>query len=396
MAVKSLEEKLKALDKVSDGVNKKAGKVIMGRISNNDEIKDKLTIKYIPTKSQNVNSAMGGGYPRKRTTIVAGKPDSGKTSNLLETIGYNMQKDPNFVAGWLESEGSLEMNYLIETFGIDPERFIYVEHEKEGAGEGALDQVEAIMATGVLDIMVINSLKCLVPSEEFRKSMGEFTIGAQARMNAKMVRKFTSLVTESDTAFVIVTHLTTEIGSMSRDPLIISGGNAIMYAAALVTDMRKQSIGDGDPIAKEEGIKINVTIKKNHCVPQKNPYVKATYYAIFGEGTEMYFEALENAIAQGIITGSGWMREPDETGEPREWNGVPLKWQGKANFRKFCVENPDYFESLVSRIKGESEQMTAEEIAAVKEEEQAINDTVGEDVIADAKSKKGSKKKVEA
>jgi recombination protein RecA len=397
MALKSLEEKLKALDKISDGINKKAGRTVMGRISNNEEMLDKLTIRYIPTVSQNINATIGGGFPRRRTTIVAGKPDSGKTSLLLETIGMNMKKDPSFVAGWLESEGSLKIDYLTKVFGIDPDRFVYVEHDRIEAGEGALDQVEAIMGTGALDMMVINSLKCLVPAEEFQKSMKQVQVGAQARMNSKMMRKFTSLVTESDTAFVIVTHLTTQIGSMSRDPLIVSGGNAILYASALTLDLRKQSLGDGDPITKEEGSKIGLTVKKNHCMPEKNPYVKTEYFVIFGEGTEIYLEALQNAQDQDIILGSGWMREPhpDDSTLAREWNGITLKWQGKANFRKFCIENPEYFEDLLNRISGTVVVMTDAEISEIKEEEKAIEATLGEEMM-DIKPKKSKKTKTEA
>jgi len=148
----SLTEKFKILDKVSDSFNQKAGKKIAGRIGKDEELLDRLTIKFIPTPSSNINAVMGGGFPRRRTTIIAGKPDSGKTSMALETIAKNMKKDPSFVAGWLESEESLEKNYLCETFGIDSNRFFYMEHEREGAGERALDQVESIMATGTYSL----------------------------------------------------------------------------------------------------------------------------------------------------------------------------------------------------------------------------------------------------
>lgn len=175
---KSLTEKLKLLDKVSEKINKAAGKKIAGRIGSDPELLDRLSIKFIPTPSQNVNEATGGGFPRRRTTILAGLPDSGKTSIVLETIAMNMKKDPSFVAAWLESEESLEKNYICETFGIDPERFFYIEHERDGAGERAIDVVEGVLAAGVCDIVCINSLKALVPSEEFKKDMSSLQIGA--------------------------------------------------------------------------------------------------------------------------------------------------------------------------------------------------------------------------
>lgn len=96
---KVLAEKFKILDRVAEGFNKKAGKKIAGRIGKDSELLERLTIQFIPTPSQNVNDALGGGFPRRRTTIIAGLPDSGKTSLALETIAMSMKEDPTFVAG---------------------------------------------------------------------------------------------------------------------------------------------------------------------------------------------------------------------------------------------------------------------------------------------------------
>ena len=173
----SLKEKLAILDKVADTINKKAGKKLLGRIGKDPELMGRLSIQFIPTPSQSVNEAMGGGFPRRRTTVIAGLPDSGKTSLVLETVALNMKNDPEFVCAWLESENSLQKEYICDTFGIDPDRFFYIEHERDGAGEKALDLTEAVLGTGAIDLMCINSLKCLVPSEEFRKSHSEFVVG---------------------------------------------------------------------------------------------------------------------------------------------------------------------------------------------------------------------------
>jgi len=208
----TLAEKMKILNQVASSINTKAKKTVCGFVSD-PLIAEKLRIKFIPTKSQNLNAITGGGYPIGKISIVAGESDSGKTSNLAETIGYNMQKDPDFCACWLESENSLSKDYLCETFGIDPNRFFFIEHEKTGAGEAAIDELETVVGTGAVNIAVVNSLKCLVPSEEFRKQMGEFTIGSAARMNAKMVRKLTSITAENEVALVLISHLTTDIGS---------------------------------------------------------------------------------------------------------------------------------------------------------------------------------------
>ena len=124
-----------------------------------------------------------------------------------------MKKDPNFMAGWLESENSISEKDLL-LFGIDPERFFYLEITREGAAEEALDATESALLTGSLDMFVINSLKCLVPKEELKKSMGDMQVGLRARMNAKMMRKLTATVAEQNVAFVMIQHLTTQIGGM--------------------------------------------------------------------------------------------------------------------------------------------------------------------------------------
>lgn len=196
-------------------------------------------------------------------------------------------------------------------------------------------------------------------------------------MNARMTRKLTALIAEHETAFVIVTHLSTDIGSMSRDPLVISGGHAIIYAASIVLDVRKRSIQDTDPIKKEEGIKVGVTVKKNHCVPDRNPYVKTVYYAVFGEGIEQYLPVIESAINQGILVQRGaFIRDPDENGEPKVIDGVKMQWQGAKNFRQFLVDNPDYFEDLKARVKGEVVQLSDEEAEALRQDGAIIEEEV--------------------
>lgn len=393
MAKKSLAERLKAIDSISNGINKNAGKEIVGRISKNEEIQSKLVAKFIPTPSLNVNEAFGGGWPVGNISIVTGKEDSGKTAILLETIGKQQAKDPDFIACWLESEASLKDSTL-EMFGIDRERFILIEHDRAGAGEEAINRIEAYLASGSCDMVVINSLKCLVPSEEFKKGMESLQVGAQSRMNAKMMRKLTSIVEENEVAFVIVQHLTTQIGGMIMgDPLTLSGGVAIRYGAMLIADLRKLSIQEADPIKREEGVKIGVTVKKNHVVVNRYPYVKTEYYAIYGQGTEAYIEAIDLAVKQGILSKAGaYIRIPDENGEAKVVNGEKMQWQGLAKFRQYCMDNPEFFNNLQSMIKGEPVKLTEEEIEEAGIEEANRQEEELIDVIAVASKAKNKKK----
>ena len=202
---KSLAEKKKLMAQMMGKINDKVGKNVIG-FASDPAIEDKLTIKWIPTPSLRVNEITGGGIPKGKTTILAGDSDSGKTSMMLETIGINMRKNPDFMALWLESEESLEINALENLFGIDIERFVIIYLEKDGAAEVALDRLEAALGMGVFDICVINSLKCLTPSTELEKEMGAMTIGLQARMNGKLMRKMTSLIAEHNCGVELNNH----------------------------------------------------------------------------------------------------------------------------------------------------------------------------------------------
>lgn len=382
-------DKLSTLDKVADKINKKYGKKVMGRIGADEDILERLTIKYIPTPCRDLNIAIGGGIPRRRCTLVAGLPDSGKTSLFLETIALNMKNDPNFFAGWLESENSLEKGYLCDTFGIDPARFFYIPLDPEIGAEETLDIVQGVLGTGSLDMFVINSLKCLVPDKEMEASLAQAVVGTQARFNARMTRKFTSLVAQYETAFVLITHLSVDIGSMSRDPLVISGGHAIAFWSSVTLDMRRRSIAPtGELIGREEGVKVGVTVKKNHCVPDRYPYVKLDYYAVFGEGIEQILTSIDLAIQQGILEQHGnwlwWMQD----GECVE------KWSGKPGFRKYMRENPEAWERFSALLDPTSDeaanvtQLTAAEVEAIKAEESEIIDGAN----LDAEEKKKLKK----
>lgn len=361
---KTLTEKIAILDKIANKVNEKTGKIIVGRIGANKDIMERLKIQFIPTPSLELNDAIGGGFPRRRCSIIAGLQDSGKTSLALETIALNMKKDPNFIAIWLESENSLEESYIVDTFGIDPNRFFYMEVEAKKTAEDVLDLLYNILSTGVADICVINSLKCLIPSKEKEASLSDTTIALQSRLNSRMTSKFTAMVAEYNTAFILIQRLTTNIGVMNKDPLEVAGGLAIRYWSSLTLDLRKKAVLDSDPINKNEGVKIGVKIIKNHCAPWKNAYVKLDYFAIFGQGIEQYLSTLSRAIEKGIIVSKGaWLYWYDKEGNVKE------KWNGKMSYRQYVKDNPDAFNELLNSVGSGVVDMSREEIQEIQEEE---------------------------
>lgn len=368
-----MPEKLAKIRQQINKVNASAGKVVAGFL-NDKEIADSLTVKYLPTPNDDLNEAIGGGFPIGRTTVITGLSDSGKTSVALETIGLEMQKNPEFVALWLESENSLELNYIVDTFHIDPNRFIIVEMNLKEGGEAALDQCASLLRTGSFNVFVINSMKALIPKTQLNKAISEDTVALQARMNTKALSQYLSIIHEHNICFIIIQHLSTLIGTLSRDPYALAGGLFMKYGGSLILDFRKQSVLDTDPITKEEGQKYMISVKKNHVCPKIYPYVKVPHYIIYGEGTEVVLTTLRKAVDQGILRASGaWIF----------WDEKELKWNGKAAFREDMKKNPEILQTLRNMVYGNVDKLTKEEmrelnisevdIAADKEINPAIN-----------------------
>lgn len=348
----SLAEKIKKIRAQLDKVNASAGKIVAGFISD-AEIADSLTVKFLPTPNDDLNEAVGGGFPIGRTTIITGLADSGKTSFALETLGMAMQRDENYMALWLESENSLELDYIVDTFGIDPDRFVVVEMNLKEGGEAALDQCASLLRTGGFNAFVINSLKALTPKTQLNKAISEDTVALQARMNAKALSQYLSIIHEHSITFIIIQHLSTLIGSMSRDPYSLAGGLFLKYGGALLVDFRKQSVLDTDPITKEEGQKYMISVKKNHVCPKTYPYVKVPHYIIYGQGTEVILTTLKKAVEQGILRQSGaWIY----------WDEKDMKWNGKAMFREEMKLNPDLLQTLRNLVYGNIEKLSKEEM----------------------------------
>lgn len=370
----TLAEKLKLIDQIAAKINADIGHKVVGRIGADPEIMDKLEIRFIPSSSTDFNEATGGGYPRSRCTIISGVEDSGKTSRILEDIGYNMAMNPEFVALWIESEKSLKKEFVCDTFHIDPERFVFIEYDPEKGAEGILDMLYGFMVAVKFDIVCINSLKCMTPKKILDGDMDQQTPAVAARLNSLMSQKFTALVADSECAFILITHTYTGIGSYGS-PQVISGGRAIRYWSALTMNFSKGSVGDKDIIKKDEGLHINVSIKKNHCVPDRNPYVKFDYYIVFGQGTEQYASKINALTDAGIISyNAGNFKFYDVNGDELK----EPKIRGRSKFCDYMKEHPDFFQSLLERLgnKGSTIQSMSEEDIAEAEKEEAEDEEI--------------------
>ena len=365
----SQAKRLKNLNDIVDSINKKAGSIIIGNASN-EVIRQKLTVEVIPTASMKVNEAIGGGWPKKHFSILTGDADSGKTFLLLETIAKNMKEDPNFIACWIESEGSLN-NEPLDMFGIDRNRFYFYAVGSEG-GETAMDYIITFAKQGV-DMIVINSLKCLTPSKEFKDKMEDANVALQARLNSKFMRIVIPTIFESNTALVAVQHKSTNIGSYMGGK-IITGAEQIKYNSYLTVDNSRVNINANNPLysMKDQYMQFRSKVLKNHMRTTVNPFVQCEYTVKIGEGTDITGEIVEAAIDQDVLTRKGaWIREYDENGEERLLSeDVKCAWNGMSKLLEFLNNNPDYLEYLKNRVEGniKSESLSLEEISILREQ----------------------------
>ena len=383
----SLSEKLSIIDKAISATNKKYGKTIMGRIGKSPEIMDKLMLKFVPTPSTVYNKATGGGWPRGRLSIITGGKDAGKTSILLDSAAFNMRNDDSFTVLWLESENSLKKEWVVDMFHIDPDRFVLIPlNPKEVGTESTLDIIEGLISTKAFDMVVINSLRCLIPDQEKEKKFGEATVASQARLNSKLMRKWTPLISEADCAFCVVQHLFTDINSYGA-PKVLAGGEAFKYWASLIVEHTTAGMGAtksaGIPLDEKGapmGALYNVKIKKNHCIPESpHQYAKFSYCVVFGEGVEEISPCIDIGLEKGILEKHGaWIYWMDDNGKEK------AKYKSRAAFRDALKSDEKLWKEFHALVSDEAEQvesLSADEIAAIEKEDSGlINDIKNEKV----------------
>ena len=398
---KSKAERMKSLKTLITNINKKEGYNAVN-FASDPEILERMKIEFYPVKSLALRNAIQG-LPIGKMSLIVGNPDSGKTSFLLETIAYNQEIDPDFIGGWLESEGSIS-DELLDMFGIDKSRFVYYEIDPDnGAAEKALDYAKALCQAGV-SMLVINSLKCLVPKKETTDSMEDANVALSARLNAKFMRVIIPTIAKSGTALAIVQHKSTDIGSYGGGTTI-TGGRAIVYNSVLTLDFNKITIKSGDPYfdRKDDFMRIRVRCLKNH-VTTKQPYTVTDYTIEYGKGTDVSGEIINAAYDFGVLSKEpgGYTRiypdgvEHDKKNVMLLADGTKAEWRGAANFHAYLNDHPELFEFIRERVlnidtSSMVESMSEEEIAILEEanaeelSEQELIDSL-DDVLATAEN----------
>ena len=377
----SLAKRQQALDALFENLSQQEG-VVAGRPTVSKAVKDRMTFKFFETPIPEMNEATGGGIPVGSMTLIAGDPDSGKTGCALSVIGHQMQHNPNFVALWVESEDSLDVEKAAKLYSIDVKRFYCIstrdpnKKDQTFGAEAMGNAIVVALQTAKIDMVVINSLKMLVPMTETKKQMEQDSIGLQARFNSRLMKKIIPLIAQKNTALIIIQHYTTMIGKLYGNPMEIAGGKAIRYNNMLTMEFSSLALQDSDPVKKGEGMKIHVRITKNHCVIDRNPNVDFTYYIEYGKGIERYITTLNQLIAKGIVTTAGaWLYVLDANGE----KDPNMSWCGKNKFKEDMIANPTKFDTLCSMLDGITGAVTAvpeEDLEEIEKEQAEIDSTM--------------------
>ena len=259
-------------------------------------------VEVIPTGSIALDSSLGvGGYPRGRIVEIYGPEASGKTTLALHAIA-EAQKQGG-VAAFIDAEHALDPVYA-KSLGVDIDNLLLSQPDY---GEQALEIVEALIRSGAIDIIVVDSVAALVPKAEIEGEMGDAVMGAQARLMSQAMRKITAIANRSKTTLIFLNQIRMKIGVMFGNPETTTGGNALKFYATIRIEIRR-----GDKITRGDELIGNVArikIVKNKVAP---PFREVEVDIIYGKGIDRYSSLIAAAVDKGVLQKAGaWYRKGD-------------------------------------------------------------------------------------
>ena len=288
-------------------------------------------IKVIPTGSISLDTATGiGGVPKGRIVEIFGPESSGKTTLTLHIIAEAQKGGGS--AAFIDVEHALDPLYA-KNVGVDTNSLLISQPDD---GEQALEITEALIRSGELDILVVDSVAALVPKAELDGLMGDSHMGLQARLMSQAMRKLTGIVSKSKTCVIFINQIRHKIGVMFGSPETTTGGNALKFYSSLRLEIRRKAqIKDGDRVV---GNRTVVKVAKNKLAP---PFTKVEFDILYGQGISYEGDIIEKAIDGGIINQAGsWFSFNDEKIA-----------QGRENLRALLKENVDLKNTIEEKVR---------------------------------------------
>jgi len=321
------KEKIKALEMAISQIEKNFGKGSIMRLGEGSVAEG---IQSISTGSLTLDIATGiGGLPRGRVVEIYGPESSGKTTLALSAVAQ--AQAAGGTAAFIDAEHALDINYA-QKLGVQIEELLVSQPD---TGEQALEVAEALVRSGALDIVVIDSVAALVPKAEIEGDMGDSLPGLQARLMSQALRKLTASISKSNTTVVFINQIRMKIGVMFGNPETTTGGNALKFYASMRLDIRKiENLKDNQEII---GGRVRVKMVKNKMAP---PFRQAEFDIFFNEGISHTGEIVDLGVEKGIIEKAGaWYSY-----------GSNRIGQGRENVKEYLKNNPDTAKEIEDKI----------------------------------------------
>ena len=322
------EDRKRALEVALDKIEKDFGK---GSVMKLGKAAENLQVEVIPTGSLQLDFALGvGGLPKGRIVEIYGPESSGKTTVALHCVAQAQKAGGT--AAFIDAEHALDPVYASK-LGVDIDE-LYVSQPDNG--EQALDICEALVRSGAIDIVVVDSVAALVPRAEIEGDMGDSHVGLQARLMSQALRKLTGVISKTNAVVIFINQLREKVGVMYGNPETTTGGKALKFYASVRIDIRKsEAIKEGKEII---GNRTKIKIVKNKVAP---PFRTCVVDMLYGEGISREGELLDIAVEQGLVkkSGSFYSYEGERIG------------QGRDNARQFFKDHPDAYDAVEAKIR---------------------------------------------
>lgn len=321
------EDKKKALETALHQIEKNFGKGSVMRLGDRPE----MNIDSIPTGSLALDAALGiGGLPKGRIVEIYGPESSGKTTLALHVVA-EAQKRGGEVA-FVDAEHALDPTYA-EAIGVDIDSMLVSQPD---TGEQALEITDALVRSGAIDVVVVDSVAALVPRQEIEGEMGDAFVGLQARLMSQALRKLAGTIAKTNCIVIFINQLRMKIGVMYGNPETTTGGNALKFYSSVRLDVRRiEAIKDGGTVV---GNRTRVKVIKNKVAP---PFREAVFDIMYGEGISKFGELLDMAVELELVNKSGsWFSIGDER-----------IGQGRDNAKQYIADHPELAAELEKKVR---------------------------------------------
>ena len=320
-------DKKKALQTALAQIDKNFGKGTVMRLGDRPE----MNVEAIPTGSLALDAALGiGGVPKGRIIEIYGPESSGKTTLALHILA-EAQKRGGEVA-FVDAEQALDPVYAA-ALGVDTDNLLVSQPD---TGEQALEITDALVRSGAIDAIVVDSVAALVPKQEIEGEMGDTFVGLQARLMSQALRKLAGTIAKTNCLVIFINQLRMKIGVMYGNPETTTGGNALKFYSSVRLDVRRiEAIKEGGNVI---GNKTRVKVVKNKVAP---PFREAVFEIMYGQGISKWGELVDMAVQMDIIQKSGsWFSMGDER-----------IGQGANSVKEYLIRNPEIAETVEAQVR---------------------------------------------